>query len=69
MRAARTALGEACFVATWAQGQAMDAGEAVDTRCRRSPAPRGEPDGIFTTGTIQRVREQCADIMVAARLV
>ena len=30
MRAARTALGEARFVATWAQGQAMDAGQAIE---------------------------------------
>ena len=30
MRAARPALGEARFVATWAQGQAMDAGQAIE---------------------------------------
>jgi hypothetical protein len=30
MRAARLALGEARFAATWVRGQAMDAGQAIE---------------------------------------
>ena len=48
MRAARTALGEARFVSMWEQGQAMDAGQAIDTRCRMSSWPDLDAIRVYT---------------------